>query len=56
MKVERSDYMNFNLREAIEILERTPDTLDALLSGLSSEWLYGNEGKARGMQPKWLII
>ncbi|URT69188.1 DinB family protein [Cytobacillus firmus] len=37
--------MNFNLREAIEILERTPDTLDALLSGLFSEWLYGNEGE-----------
>jgi hypothetical protein len=37
--------MNFNLREAIEILERTPHTLDALLSGLSSEWLNGNEGE-----------
>lgn len=37
--------MNFNIEEAIEILERTPDTLDALLSGLSSEWLNGNEGE-----------
>ncbi|KAF0819976.1 MULTISPECIES: DinB family protein [unclassified Cytobacillus] len=37
--------MIFNLSEAIEILERTPDTLDALLSGLSSEWLKENEGE-----------
>ncbi|MDF2036117.1 DinB family protein [Cytobacillus oceanisediminis] len=36
--------MNFNLREAMEILERTPHTLDALLIGLSLEWLNGNEG------------
>ncbi|MGM0836584.1 MAG: DinB family protein [Bacillota bacterium] len=37
--------MNFNLKEAIEILERTPKTLEAMLSGLSSEWLLSNEGE-----------
>ncbi|KON87764.1 hypothetical protein AF332_13610 [Sporosarcina globispora] len=37
--------MNFTLSEAIEILERTPKTLGALLSGLSSEWLICNEGE-----------
>ncbi|WP_106532148.1 DinB family protein [Planomicrobium soli] len=36
--------MNFNLQEAIEILERTPEALDALLSGLSAGWLNSNEG------------
>ncbi|GAA0337926.1 hypothetical protein GCM10008967_30260 [Bacillus carboniphilus] len=37
--------MNFNLKEAIEILERTPVTLEAFLSGLSQGWLTGNEGE-----------
>lgn len=37
--------MNFNLQEAIEILERTPNTLEDFLSGLSSEWLTCNEGE-----------
>ncbi|WP_430786666.1 DinB family protein [Virgibacillus flavescens] len=36
--------MNFNLNEAIEILERTPATLEQLLSGLSEGWLQCNEG------------
>lgn len=36
--------MNFNLKEAIEILERTPTTLEQLLSGLSRDWLQCNEG------------
>jgi len=36
--------MNFNLNEAIEVLERTPRTLDSLLSGLSNRWLDSNEG------------
>lgn len=36
--------MNFKMNEAIEILERTPDTLEHLLSGLSNGWLYCNEG------------
>lgn len=37
--------MNFNLKEAIEILERTPKTLEAMLSGLTSDWLHSNEGE-----------
>ncbi len=37
--------MNFNLNEAIEVLERTPQTLEYFLSGLSKEWLQANEGE-----------
>lgn len=37
--------MNFNMKEAIEILERTPQTLEYFLSGLSSRWLQCNEGE-----------
>ncbi|MBM7619749.1 hypothetical protein JOC95_001601 [Bacillus tianshenii] len=37
--------MNFNLKEAMEILERTPKTLEAMLSGLTSDWLHSNEGE-----------
>ncbi|BDH61857.1 hypothetical protein MTP04_19870 [Lysinibacillus sp. PLM2] len=37
--------MHFNLNEAIEILERTPQTLDYFLSGLSEGWLNCNEGE-----------
>ena len=37
--------MNFNLREAIEVLERTPLSVESLLSGLSEGWLQGNEGE-----------
>ncbi|MGD6963589.1 DinB family protein [Fictibacillus phosphorivorans] len=36
--------MNFNQREALEILERTPAVLTHLLSGLSHEWLISKEG------------
>ena len=36
--------INFNLKEATEILERTPAVLISLLSGLSDEWIYNNEG------------
>jgi hypothetical protein len=36
--------MNFNLDEAIEILERTPETLTHLLGGVSPGWLTCNEG------------
>lgn len=34
----------FSLPHSLEILERTPATLRALLSGLSDEWIYHNEG------------
>jgi DinB superfamily len=37
--------MNFNLKEAIEVLERTPQTLEYLLSGLSDSWSQCNEGE-----------
>ena len=36
--------MNFDFEEAIEILERTPRTLEVFLSGLSESWLECNEG------------
>jgi hypothetical protein len=37
--------MNFNMKEAIEILQRTPQTLESFLSGLSDSWLECNEGE-----------
>jgi hypothetical protein len=37
--------MNFNMEEAIGILERTPQTLEYFLSGLSDGWLQSNEGE-----------
>ncbi|MFC0190125.1 DinB family protein [Fictibacillus aquaticus] len=37
--------MNFNLNEAVEVLERTPQTLEYFLSGLSKCWLQSNEGE-----------
>ncbi|WP_449539650.1 DinB family protein [Ferdinandcohnia sp. Marseille-Q9671] len=37
--------MNFNLYEAIEVLERTPQTLEHFLSGISAGWLTCNEGE-----------
>jgi hypothetical protein len=37
--------MNFNIKEAVEILERTPQTLEYFLSGLSNAWLQCNEGE-----------
>ena len=37
--------MNFVLEEAVEILERTPRTLEAMLTGLSEPWLACREGE-----------
>ncbi|MFC5452867.1 DinB family protein [Paenibacillus aestuarii] len=37
--------MNFELDEAIEVMERTPKALTLFLSGLSAGWLQGNEGE-----------
>lgn len=37
--------MNFNMKEAIEILKRTPQTLEYFLSDLSDNWLNNNEGE-----------
>lgn len=36
--------MDFNLDKSLEILERTPAVLKALLDGLSREWTGNNEG------------
>jgi hypothetical protein len=37
--------MNFDMVEAIEVLERTPQTLEHFLTGLSEGWLHCNEGE-----------
>lgn len=37
--------MNFNIKEAIQILERTPHTLELFLSDLSDGWLQCDEGE-----------
>ena len=34
----------YTLQHAIEVLSRTPRVLEAMLDGLSHEWLNGNEG------------
>ncbi len=36
--------MNFSLSKSIEILERTPNVLTALLQNLSDDWTSSNEG------------
>ncbi|MFN8295083.1 MAG: DinB family protein [Chitinophagales bacterium] len=36
--------MDFNLQKSLEILQRTPDTLFALLLNISSDWTTSNEG------------
>ncbi len=37
--------MKFSIGKSIEILQRTPDTLDAMLANVSSEWTTTNEGE-----------
>ncbi|MDF2681281.1 MAG: hypothetical protein K0R47_2471 [Brevibacillus sp.] len=37
--------MNFSMKEAMEVLERTPQTLEHFLSGLSVGWLQCKEGE-----------
>lgn len=37
--------MNFNMKEATEVLERTPQTLEYFSSNLSKGWLQCNEGE-----------
>lgn len=37
--------MNFNMNEAIEVLERTPQALEFFLSDISDTWLHCNEGE-----------
>ena len=36
--------MNFQLQQAIEVLERTPSVLRSILSGLSEPWVMNNYG------------
>ncbi|HTJ52003.1 MAG TPA: DinB family protein [Cyclobacteriaceae bacterium] len=36
--------MQFDLNKSLEILERTPFVLEAMLNGLSEEWIRNNEG------------
>lgn len=38
--------MKFSFEKSIEILERTPKTLEVLLTGLSEDWISNNEGEA----------
>ena len=40
----RSSPLSFDLQDSIEVLERTPSTLRALLTGLSDAWLLRDEG------------
>jgi hypothetical protein len=37
--------MDFDLHQAISVLERTPAVLKALLAGLDGEWIHGNYGE-----------
>lgn len=36
--------MGFTIAKSLEILQQTPDTLKTLLSNLSEDWIYINEG------------
>ena len=36
--------MNFTLEKSIQILERTPNVLDAMLRNISADWTLHNEG------------
>jgi len=36
--------MDFNLKESMDVLERTPRTLESLLDGLSEPWIRRTEG------------
>ena len=36
--------MNFNLEKSIEILRSTPAVIRSMLSGLSDDWIYADEG------------
>jgi len=36
--------MNFDLQKSLQILERTPDVLQALLQDLPADWTHQNEG------------
>ena len=37
--------MQFDLKKSLEILERTPVVLETLISDLSDDWIFNNEGE-----------
>lgn len=45
IKNEGEMNVNFQLNEAIELLERTPKTLESLLVGLADDWVTCREGE-----------
>lgn len=44
LSLDKTTSLDFNLSKSIEILQRTPDTLFALLLNISSDWTSANEG------------
>jgi hypothetical protein len=48
--------MDFELNKAKQILARTPATLNALLHGLSDEWIFSNEVLIPGALLMWWDI
>jgi len=44
IRLIKSLSMNFSINTSIEILERTPNTLEAMLQGIDEEWTANNEG------------
>ncbi|MEX2536072.1 MAG: DinB family protein [Trueperaceae bacterium] len=45
MQSDRFDLNDFDLNDAVAILERTPSSLSALLAGLPDRWLRATEGE-----------
>ncbi|MEM6686080.1 MAG: DinB family protein [Bacteroidota bacterium] len=37
--------MKFSIEKSVEILQQTPETLKTMLSNVSQDWLYNNEGE-----------
>src|ERR1700746_81702 len=36
--------MKYSIERSLEIMERTPSVMDALLSGIGDDWIMNNEG------------
>src|SRR6266478_650283 len=59
--------MKLELREAVEVLQKTPDVLRSLLNGLSNPWVQSNYGAStfspfdvvghliQGEQTDWMV-
>ena len=41
--------MEIQLKQAVEILERTPGVINQLVSGLSDDWVMMNRGRTPGV-------